>query len=207
MTDLEKILHHQLVCILRGADTAKVMQIVQALYEGGIRLVEITMNSPNPLASIEKLSEAFGDKMLIGAGTVLNTAMAKDAIAAGAKFIISPTLNIETIQYTKAQNVLSIPGAYTPTEILTAFEVGGDIIKVFPARGNADYLKDIHAPLPHIPLMPTGGITPENIASFKKAGAVAFGIGSSIVNMKTEMNEISSNVIIQKAQAFVKALV
>jgi 2-dehydro-3-deoxyphosphogluconate aldolase/(4S)-4-hydroxy-2-oxoglutarate aldolase len=207
MTDLERILHHQLVCILRGADTAKVMQIVQMLYDGGIRLVEITMNSPNPLASIEKLSEAFSGKMLIGAGTVLNTAMAKDAIAAGAKFIISPTVNSETIRCTKAQDVVSIPGAYTPTEILTAFEAGGDIIKVFPARGNVDYLKDIQAPLPHIPLMPTGGITPENIVSFKKAGAVAFGIGSSIVDMKTEMDETFSNNIIQKAQAFVKALV
>lgn len=206
MTTLEKIFHHQIVCILRGGDTNKVLKIVEALHEGGIRAVEVTMNSPAPLASIQNLSKIFEDDMVIGAGTVLNTAMAKDAINAGAKFIISATTNADTINFTKAQNVVSIPGAYTATEILNAFQLGGDIIKVFPARGSADYIKDLHAPLPHIPLMPTGGITVENIAAFKKAGAVAFGIGSSLADMKKDFNEASLREITIAAQGFINAL-
>lgn len=205
MTILEKILHHRIVCILRGGDTNKVLKIVEALYEGGVRAVEVTMNSPQPLASIKNLSKIFDD-MLIGAGTVLDTAMAKDAINAGAKFIISPTTDEDTVKYTKAHNVVSIPGAYTATEILNAFQLGGDIIKVFPARGSADYIKDLHAPLPHIPLMPTGGVTVENIGSFNKAGAVAFGIGSSLVDMKKDLNQLSLKEITIAAQRFINAL-
>jgi 2-dehydro-3-deoxyphosphogluconate aldolase/(4S)-4-hydroxy-2-oxoglutarate aldolase len=134
---------------------------------------------------VKELSDVMADKMLIGMGTVLNAESAKKAINEGAKFIISPNLNIETIQATKQMGAISIPGAYTATEIVKAHENGGDIIKVFPASG-VDYIKNIRGPLDHIPLMPTGGVTLNNVSDYFKVGAVAVGIGSDLVNTKQE---------------------
>jgi 2-dehydro-3-deoxyphosphogluconate aldolase/(4S)-4-hydroxy-2-oxoglutarate aldolase len=182
MTTLSQILQHKIVAIIRGANPTDVLNIAEALHTGGIKLLEITFNSPNALELVEKLSSHMKNEMLIGMGTVLNAITAKQAIAAGAKFIISPTLNIETIQATKEAGAVSIPGAFTATEILTAYENGADIVKVFPASVGADYIKDIRGPLPQIPLMPTGGVTINNIGSFFKAGAAAVGIGSDLVN-------------------------
>ena len=141
--------------------------------------------------------------MLIGAGTVLNENAAKSAISAGAKFIISPNLNVEVIKVTKQLGVVSIPGAFTPTEIVNAFNSGGDIIKVFPASGNINYIKEILAPLPNIPLMPTGGITLENIREFQNAGAVAFGIGTALVNSKEKVTEEYLKQLTERAYKYV----
>jgi 2-dehydro-3-deoxyphosphogluconate aldolase/(4S)-4-hydroxy-2-oxoglutarate aldolase len=142
--------------------------------------------------------------MLIGAGTVLNATMANEAIDAGACFIISPIVDEETIKATKKRGAVSIPGAYTPTEIYKAFSMGGEIIKVFPASSSVNYIKEVRAPLPQIPLMPTGGITMHNIQEFKKAGAVAFGIGGSLVDAKQIITEEYLQKITGTAKQFIQ---
>lgn len=206
MNTLTRILDHKIISILRGAKPEDTVKIAKALRDGGIRLIEITLNSPNALQSIERVSQAVGDEMVVGAGTVLDPETARAAILAGAKFILSPTVNIETIKMTKRYGAVSIPGAFTPTEILTAYEHGGDIIKVFPARMGPSYLQDVHGPLSHIPLLPTGGVTLANISEFQKAGAVGFGIGSSLVDTKQELNEEYLKALTQRAESFVSAI-
>jgi len=204
MTVLEQILENKIVAIIRGAGPADVLRIVESLQVGGINIVEITLNSPGALQVIKELSNKKKD-MLIGAGTVLSAADAEASIEAGAKFIISPNVNVETITKTKKLGIVSIPGAYTATEIVNAYSNGGDVIKIFPAT-NAEYIKVLRGPLSHIPMMPTGGITPENISEFKKAGAVAFGIGSSLVDVKRKITEESLQRIAENARKFVQAI-
>ena len=206
MTVLSQILQHKIVAIIRGANPADVLKITRALYDGGIRLVEVTYNSPNALELVKELSDVMTDKMLIGMGTILNAESAKKAIKEGAKFIISPNLNIETIQVTKQMGVISIPGAYTATEILAAYSNGGDIIKVFPASG-VDYIKNIRGPLDQIPLMPTGGVTLNNVSDYFKAGAVTVGIGSDLVNTKLPVDDEYLEQLRIKANAFMQIAV
>ncbi|MCL4641606.1 MAG: bifunctional 4-hydroxy-2-oxoglutarate aldolase/2-dehydro-3-deoxy-phosphogluconate aldolase [Pseudosphingobacterium sp.] len=205
MSILQHIKENQLVAIVRGADPKDILSIAEALYEGGIRLLEITMNSAEPLAAIEQVSNKLGDKLIIGAGTVLDSTMAKDAIHAGAHFILSPILDKRVIETTKSLNRVSIPGAYTATEIYQAYQMGADIIKVFPAT-SPSYLKDIAGPLPHIPLLPTGGITIDNIVDFKKAGAVGFGIGSALVDTKQQVTGQYLLNLTHTARKFVEAV-
>lgn len=205
MTILQQILKHQIVAIIRGADPTSVLSIAKALNDGGVNILEVTMNSVEPLRVIKEVSEALGDKMIIGAGTVLDAQTARDAVAAGAKFILSPIVDEDVIKTTKSLGAVSIPGAYTATEIFTAYRLGGDIIKVFPAT-SPSYIKDMGGPLPQIPLLPTGGITPQNIAEFKKAGAVGFGIGTALVNTKEPVTPEYLAKITEKARAFVSAL-
>lgn len=178
--DLQQILDHKIVAIIRGIAAADVHRVATALYEGGIRLLEVTLNSPGALGAIETLGAAMEGRMLVGAGTVMDAGDVRNAIAAGARFILSPLWDTAIIGATRDAGVVSIPGAYTPTEVVQAHRAGGEIIKIFPAH-SAAYIKDLRGPLPHIPLMPTGGIGLENIRAFKKAGAVAFGIGTALV--------------------------
>ena len=206
MNSFNHILEYQIVAIIRGADPDAIFEIVRALKTGGIRTLEITINSPKALKVIEKVADEFSDELLIGAGTVLDPQTARDALQAGAKFIISPTLNIDTIAMTRRYGGLSIPGAFTPTEILRAYENGGEIIKVFPATLGPRYIREIRGPLPQIPLMPTGGISHENIKEFREAGAVAFGIGSSLVNTDQPVNDEYLNLLIQKARELAAAV-
>lgn len=189
MNVLNEIIKHKIVAIIRGADPSDVLKIAHALEAGGVRLMEITLNSENALELIKKLSKEMKGKMVIGAGTVLNKKMAKAAIKAGARFIISPSYDIDTIKTTKKNGAVSIPGAFTPTEIVNAFNAGADIIKVFPASGNVTYIRELRAPLSQIPLMPTGGINVSNIRQFLDAGAIAFGIGTSLVNTKEPVTD------------------
>ncbi len=205
MTVLSLLQQYKIVAIIRGAKPADVMNIVDALYQGGIRAVEVTLNSENALELISKLSGKVKDQMLVGAGTVLNTAAALAAIDAGAQFIISPSLDIDTISVTKAQGIVSIPGAYTATEIVKAHEAGADIVKVFPAQ-SAQYIKDLRGPLSHVPLMPTGGVTISNIVAFRDAGAVAFGVGGALVNSSQPVNDAYLAALAEKARAFVQAV-
>jgi 2-dehydro-3-deoxyphosphogluconate aldolase / (4S)-4-hydroxy-2-oxoglutarate aldolase len=205
MSVLDQILENKIVAIIRGANSADVLKIAEALFEGGVRILEITMNSSKPLAVIEELTDTFGERMIIGAGTVLDPESARSAIIAGAKFILSPIVNIETIKMSKTYGVVNIPGAHTATEIVYAYQNGGDIIKVFPATSPA-YIKDIAGPLPHIPLLPTGGVNLENIGEFKKAGAVGFGIGSALVDTKKEVTEQYLIELTEKARQFVQAI-
>jgi 2-dehydro-3-deoxyphosphogluconate aldolase/(4S)-4-hydroxy-2-oxoglutarate aldolase len=203
---LQAITDRKIVAIIRGADPKYVLDIAQALYNGGVTIVEVTMNSKDPLQSIASIKERMGNKMFVGAGSVLGKQMAKAAIEAGSQFIISPSLDIETIKTTKELGVISIPGAFTPTEIVTAFSNGADIVKVFPASIGVQYFADLRGPLPHIPLMPTGGINLDNINSFQKAGAVAFGIGSALVNTKQEITDEYLIALTGLAKKFVSAI-
>lgn len=205
MTVLQQILDNKIVAIIRGARPSDVMDIAGALYEGGVRLLEITLNSENAFELIETVSARFGNKMLIGAGTVLTSEEALKVIDRGAQFIISPSTDVETIKATKQKGIVSIPGAYTPTEIVAAYRAGADIIKVFPAA-SPKYIKELRGPLSHIPLMPTGGINLDNIGEFQKAGAIAFGIGTSLVDTKKEITEEYLSEITSKASLLNKAI-
>jgi 2-dehydro-3-deoxyphosphogluconate aldolase / (4S)-4-hydroxy-2-oxoglutarate aldolase len=206
MNTYARIVESKIVAIIRGAHPSDVIQIIRALRDGGVHVVEITMNSPRALSVLEAATNTFGDQVLIGAGTVLDAETARAAILAGAKFILSPTTDEETIKMTKRYGAISIPGALTPTEILRAYESGGDIIKVFPATLGPRYIKDLRGPLPQIPLLPTGGIDLDNITQFIEAGAVGCGIGSSLVKPRQKINEESLKAITSKAKQFVSAV-
>jgi 2-dehydro-3-deoxyphosphogluconate aldolase / (4S)-4-hydroxy-2-oxoglutarate aldolase len=204
MTTLDRILKNKIVAIIRGAGPADVLGIARALQRGGVDILEVTLNSPNALQVISALTSKM-ENMLIGAGTVLSAADAEASIDAGASFIVSPNVNMETITVTKRSGIVSIPGAYTATEVVNAWSHGGDIVKIFPAT-NAEYIKILRGPLSHIRMMPTGGITPENVSGFKKAGAVAFGIGTSLVDVRQGMSEQYLNRITENARKFVHAI-
>jgi len=207
MNTLQSIYDNKLVAVIRGAKEDEVLDIAEALYEGGVKILEITAETPGFLNLISQLSNTFDDQVIVGAGTVLDPETARAAILSGAKFIFSPTVNTETIQMTNRYGAVSIPGAMTPTEILTAYEHGADVIKVFPAGVlGPTYLKDVHGPLSHIPLMPTGGIDVGNIKEYFQNGAAAAGIGSSLVNTKKPMDEEALQEITKKAAQFVKAI-
>ncbi|HEV7332354.1 MAG TPA: bifunctional 4-hydroxy-2-oxoglutarate aldolase/2-dehydro-3-deoxy-phosphogluconate aldolase [Flavisolibacter sp.] len=206
MNVLSHILHHKLVAIIRGVYPDDVLQITEALYQGGIRTLEITLNSPDALSVIGAVAQQMQGKVIVGAGTVLDAASAKAAISSGAEFIISPSLDIDTIQQTKSLGKVSIPGALTPTEIFQAYKSGGDIIKVFPASAGVQYMRDLKGPFPQIPLMPTGGISIENIQQFHEAGAVAFGIGSTLVNAKEPVTEASLEALRARTHQLVQAV-
>ncbi|GAB3317188.1 bifunctional 4-hydroxy-2-oxoglutarate aldolase/2-dehydro-3-deoxy-phosphogluconate aldolase [Hymenobacter humi] len=206
MTPLSHILESKVVAIIRGANPPDLLRIAQALHAGGIRTLEITLNSPGALDSIKELAAAMSDHLLVGAGTVLDPETARAALLAGARFIISPTLNKKTIRMTKRYGAVSIPGAFTATEILAAYEHGGDIIKVFPASVGATYFKDLAGPLPFIPLMPTGGVSLENIKEFQQAGAAAFGLGSALVDTSQPVTDEYLHQLTRKAEQFVQAV-
>jgi 2-dehydro-3-deoxyphosphogluconate aldolase/(4S)-4-hydroxy-2-oxoglutarate aldolase len=201
MNVLSQIMNYK---IIRGSKAKDVVEIAKALNKGGIRLIEVAMNSPKALNVIEQLSCELGDEMIVGAGTVLDPQTARNALIAGAKFILSPTVDKETIKMTKRYGAVSIPGAFTPTEILNAFVNGGDIIKVFPASSvGPSYIKDIKGPLNQIPLLPTGGINLDNIDSYIKNGAAGAGVGGSLVNSKITVNEAYLKELTVKASEFV----
>ncbi|WP_338400249.1 bifunctional 4-hydroxy-2-oxoglutarate aldolase/2-dehydro-3-deoxy-phosphogluconate aldolase [Mammaliicoccus sciuri] len=193
----------KLIAILRNANPNDILPIVEALYKAGIRAIEVTMNSPKALESIELISNEMKGKVVVGAGTVLDAESARLAILSGATFILSPTVDKDTIRMSKKYGTVSIPGAMTPTEILEAYEYGGDIIKVFPTTSlGPEYIKDLQGPLPHIPLLPTGGVSIDNVTDFIEAGAVGVGLGSALVNTKVETNKAYFEELEQKAQAF-----
>jgi 2-dehydro-3-deoxyphosphogluconate aldolase/(4S)-4-hydroxy-2-oxoglutarate aldolase len=202
VTILNTILQHQIVAILRGFKKDDVPNIAEALYGGGIRLVEVTLNSADALQLIRTLSIKYENKLQIGAGTVLTVKDARKAIDAGAKFLISPITDTEVIKTAVDNAVVSIPGAFTPSEIYTGYEYGADLIKIFPSQ-SPEYIKSILAPLSKIPVMPTGGIGLENIKAYKIAGASAYGIGSSLANNMEEINELYLENLTARARQFV----
>ncbi len=203
---LQEIKDSGVVAIIRGATVDNIVPISKALRDGGVKTLEITVETPNVLSLIEKASTELDD-VIVGAGTVLDPETARAAILSGAKFVFSPTVNPETIRMTKRYGVICISGALTPTEILTAYESGSDVIKVFPSNVfGPSYLKDVHGPLPHIPLMPTGGINISNLSEYIKAGAVAVGLGSALVDTKLDMNEETLVELTRKSKEFVSAV-
>lgn len=205
MSILEEIILHKIVAILRGVPPKRLLDVVHALYNGGIRLVEVTLNSEDPFAQIEMLNREFGSKLLIGAGTVLDIQGARGAVNAGAKFLISPVVDIDVIRIAKDHDVVSIPGAYTATEIFFAHKSGGDIVKVFPAS-DPGYIKGVLAALNHIKLMPTGGVNIDNVRQFQETGCVAFGIGSALVHHVDNFNREYLEGLTVKSQNFVQAI-
>lgn len=207
MNTLQSIYDNKLMAVIRGAKEEDILDIAEALYVGGVNIFEITAETPDFLKLISKVSKSFGEKIVIGAGTILDPETARAAILHGARFIFSPTVNIETIQMANRYGVISIPGAMTPTEILTAYENGADIIKVFPASIlGPKYLKDVHGPLPHIPLMSTGGINIENFQDYLKYGASAVGIGSALVDTNKPMDKEELRNIRDRASRFKEAI-
>ncbi|GAB7387847.1 bifunctional 4-hydroxy-2-oxoglutarate aldolase/2-dehydro-3-deoxy-phosphogluconate aldolase [Bacillaceae bacterium] len=207
MNLLAQIKENGVVAIIRGAKPEDIVPIARALRDGGVKTLEITVETPRVLTLIENVAAELGDEVIVGAGTVLDPETARAAIMAGARFIFSPTVNVETIRMTKRYGIISIPGALTPTEIVTAYENGADLIKVFPANVfGPRYLQDVHGPLPHIPLMPTGGLNLTNVAEYIRAGAVAVGIGSSLVDAKKPVDETYLEDLRQKASRFVEAV-
>ncbi|BFT70079.1 bifunctional 4-hydroxy-2-oxoglutarate aldolase/2-dehydro-3-deoxy-phosphogluconate aldolase [Paenibacillus sp. P36] len=206
MSILSQILEHKIISIVRGTEPQHMLSVAQALHAGGIRLIEVTMNTPGALESIRLLNSEFGEDMAIGAGTVLDPESARAALLAGASFLLSPSLNVETIRLTKRYGAISIPGAYTPTEIVTAYEHGADIVKIFPADAiSPTFIKSLRGPLPQIPLMPTGGIDLHNIRAFVDSGAAALGVGGSLVPAKWDIHTDSLEQLTHKAAQFVRA--
>lgn len=170
------------VAVLRLESAESLRRVVDALLEGGIRAVEVTMTTKGALEALAECRAAMGDSAVLGAGTVLDSETARMAVSAGASFVVAPTLCSEMIRTCRRYDVVSIPGAYTPTEIVAAWEAGADLVKVFPAGtlGPA-YVRDLRGPMPHLRLMPTGGVTLDNAADFLAAGAVAVGVGGALV--------------------------
>ncbi|MBV7507911.1 bifunctional 4-hydroxy-2-oxoglutarate aldolase/2-dehydro-3-deoxy-phosphogluconate aldolase [Bacillus sp. sid0103] len=204
---VEEIKSRAVVAVIRRASLDSIVPIGEALKAGGVTALEITVETPNALAIIEKASDVFGDEMLVGAGTVLDAETARAAIMAGSRFIFSPTVNIETIRMTKRYGVISVPGAFTATEILNAYENGADVIKVFPAGSvGPGYFKNIAGPLPHIPLMPTGGINLVNAKDYIHAGAVAVGVGSSLVDPKKTLTDAYLSEVKVNARELMKGV-
>jgi 2-dehydro-3-deoxyphosphogluconate aldolase/(4S)-4-hydroxy-2-oxoglutarate aldolase len=173
-----------IIPIIRASTADIAMPVAEALLQAGLPVVEITMTVPNAIDAIRTIAKRFAGKMLVGAGTVTDAETVRRAVDAGAEFIVTPCLVPEVIEAARRADVAVLPGALTPTEVFEAFRAGGDMVKVFPAQsvGGAAYLRALRGPFPNIPLVPTGGVTLENIADMFKAGAVAVGVGSELIS-------------------------
>ena len=180
---LQEIKDTGVLAVVRMHDAEKVLEVVQAIREGGITCIEITMTTPKVLHLLEKTADAIGDRSLIGVGTVLDPESAHAVILAGAQFIVTPTLNLEVIAVARRYGKVVISGGFTPTEILTGWEAGADLVKVFPATSlGPQYIKDIKGPLPQVDLVPTGGVNLDTIGAYIKAGVAAVAVGGALLH-------------------------
>jgi 2-dehydro-3-deoxyphosphogluconate aldolase/(4S)-4-hydroxy-2-oxoglutarate aldolase len=188
------------VAVIRLSDASKLIKVAEAINKGGISAIEITMTVPNAIKVIEETNNSIGDFINIGVGSVITAQTARDAINAGAKYVVSPIFKKEIIEITHSLGVAAMPGCFTPTEIQTAYEAGADVVKVFPADvvGMA-FFKGVLAPLPHLKLMPTGGVTLTNAGDWLKAGACAVGVGSALLNQRA-INEGNYSVLTENAK-------
>lgn len=188
------------IAIMRAKTSDDLTEAAEAVNAGGLNIIEVTMTTPDALNVIARATEHFGDRVLFGAGSVLDPETARAAILAGAQFIVSPTLNIKTIEICRRYSRTVVAGCFTPTEILTAWEHGADFVKVFPADvGGPAYIKAVLAPLPQVALIPTGGVNLETIGPFLKAGAVAVAAGSSLVSQEI-LNEKNFPLLTERAK-------
>jgi 2-dehydro-3-deoxyphosphogluconate aldolase/(4S)-4-hydroxy-2-oxoglutarate aldolase len=185
MNSLRQVLDCGLVAVVRSPDSEQLVEVARALADGGVTVVEITMSVPNALDVLRRVRHALGDRIVLGAGTVLDPETARAVLLAGAEFIVAPTLNLDVIRLCRRYDKLVMPGAFTPTEILTAWEAGADIVKVFPADvvGPA-FFKALRGPLPQVRVMPTGGVDLTTAAAFLQAGACCLGVGGQLVEPK-----------------------
>lgn len=203
---IEEILKRKAVAVLRVKETEKLQRVIEAIYNGGISVAEITMTVPNAIQLIEQMSEELDKNIIIGVGSVLNSQTAEDAIKAGAKYVVSPIFKKEIIDTAHKHNIPAMPGCFTPTEIQIAYEYGADIVKVFPADVvGMEFFKAILTPMPHLRLMPTGGVTLTNAGDWLKAGACAVGIGSALLDKKA-IQESNYSKLTESARIIMKSI-
>ena len=204
---LKRIKEVGLLPVLRASSAEEALALAWAIEAGGISAIEVTMTVPGAIEVIKILIREAGDRILIGAGTVLDPETARACMLAGAEFIVSPSLNLKTIEICHRYSVPVIPGALTPTEVLTAWEAGADVVKVFPcsALGGAKYLKALKAPLPQIEIIPTGGVSLSTAAEFLAAGAFALGVGADLVNPQA-IADGKPEIITQAARQYVEII-
>jgi len=175
-----------IVPVVRTTSAESAIKAIEAIYRGGVRSAEITMTVPGAIKALEKIADQFGDKIMLGAGTVLDPETARVCMLAGAQFFVTPSLNVATIEIAKRYSKVVCPGALTPTEVVTAWQAGADVVKIFPANavGGPKYIKALKGPLPHIEMVPTGGVNLETAGEFLKAGACAVAVGGELVDAK-----------------------
>jgi 2-dehydro-3-deoxyphosphogluconate aldolase / (4S)-4-hydroxy-2-oxoglutarate aldolase len=202
---LRRIVEVGLIPVVRAESADLALRAVAAIREGGVPVLEITMTVPGAIGIIEQVANRFGDTALVGAGTVLDPETARACILAGAQFVVSPALHLPTIECCRRYGVPVFPGALTPTEVVTAWQAGADMVKVFPcsALGGASYLKALKAPLPQIDLIPTGGVSLKTAAEFLAAGATALGVGADLVSLEA-LREGKDHVLTERARQFVE---
>ena len=196
-----------LIPVLRARNAAQAHAVVQAMIAGGVTVVEVTMTVPGAIDLLAELKREYASQLLLGSGTVTTAAQAEATIEAGAEFVVSPSTHLEVIAVTKAHNKISIPGALTPTEVITAWNAGADYVKIFPcsSMGGASYLKSLLAPFPHLMLIPTGGVTLQTAESFLRAGARALGVGSDLVNLSA-IDAGTPEIITEAARAYLETI-
>src|SRR5580704_13422712 len=204
---LAAIVEIGIVPVVRTESEEGAIRSIEAIYRGGIRAAEITMTVPGALRALEKVADLFGDRIVLGAGTVLDPETARACMLAGAEFFVTPSLKISTIQMVKRYSKVICPGALTPTEILAAWDAGADIVKIFPCGnlGGAKYIKALKGPFPHIDMIPTGGVNLETAGDFLKAGACAVAVGGELVDAKT-IKEGRFDVIEERAKHYLAAI-
>jgi 2-dehydro-3-deoxyphosphogluconate aldolase/(4S)-4-hydroxy-2-oxoglutarate aldolase len=204
---LSRLVATGVIPVVRAPAPELALRAVEALRAGGIDVVEVTMTVPGAVALIERLAQRCADSLLVGAGTVLDAASARACIAAGARFVVSPTLDVETIACCRTYGVPVIAGALTPTEVLTAWRAGADLVKIFPcgAVGGADYLRALRAPLPQVELVPTGGVTLKTVPDFIAAGASAVGAGADLVDIR-RLEAGDEGAVSEQARRYVEAV-
>ena len=199
---LDGILECGIVAVVRGTSDELIMKAIEAALDGGINVIEVAFTVPNALEIIKRLAASVSDDVILGAGTVLTPEMAADAIDAGARFIVSPNVNLATIEMAKSRGVPVFPGALSPTEIITAWHAGADMVKIFPANVmGPTYLKDLHGPFPQIKFMPTGGVNLSTARDYLENGAAALGVGGDLINKKL-MEEGNFADIANRARKF-----
>jgi 2-dehydro-3-deoxyphosphogluconate aldolase / (4S)-4-hydroxy-2-oxoglutarate aldolase len=203
---LEQLTKLGAIAIIRMNDSEKLKRVSEAIHKGGVSAIEITMTTPNALEVIEDLSRTMGNEIIVGVGSVMDPQTAIDAINAGAQFVVSPFFKRDIVDTVKKLNIPVMPGAFTPTEIQTAYENGADIVKVFPADvvGMA-FFKAIKGPMPYLKLMPTGGVTLINAGDWLKAGACAVGVGTALLDKKA-INENNFKKLTENAAILVRSI-
>src|ERR1700682_4419251 len=202
---IQRIKSIGLVPVVRVASADEALRAVDAIKKGGVSVLEITMTVPGAVGVIEEVAKSFGDDVVVGAGTVLDAETARSCILAGAQFVVSPSLNLDTIACCRRYGIAVLPGALTPTEVVQAWTAGADLVKVFPAGslGGASFIKNLKAPLPQIELVPTGGVSLKTAADFIKAGAAALGVGTDLVDT-TALRDGNARLITERARQFVE---
>jgi len=202
-----RMMSEGLIPVIRVTSAQEAIDVADAYKEGGGSLIEITMSVQGAIDVIKELSRKYGDEIIMGAGTVLDPETGRAALLAGAQFIVSPTLNLDLIHLARRYSVMVIPGTMTPTEILTAWNAGADLVKVFPVAqlGGPEYIKALRGPLPQILYVPTGGVNLQNAGDFIKAGAAAIGVGGELIDKKA-VKEKKFHIITENTRAFLRAI-